>query len=285
MQYGFVVPGGDPRAVVELARYADEKGWDGFFVPDCISIDPREHPEAPAFDPWAVLAAVAISTERIKMGTMLTPLSRRRPWKLARETTTIDQMSNGRLILPVGLGALDDGGFGKVGEATGRKVRAQLLDEGLAILEGLWSGQPFSFQGEHYHVDDLLFLPTPVQKPRIPVWVVGAWPRERSMQRALRWDGLLPMTYGEDGTYSPTTPAHIAQMKAYVDANRTQPGNYDIVMEGETLAGDRDQSLAKVRGFAEAGATWWLESAWTAPERTDTGWLRDLISVGPPRVD
>src|SRR5204863_4018588 len=119
-------------------------------------------------------------TTRVRIGAVLTPVSRRRPWKLARETVTLDHLSHGRLVLPVGLGALDDGGFGKVGEPTDRKTRAELLDEGLAILTGLWSGQPFSFHGEHYQVEELTFLPPPVQSPRIRIWVVGLWPHERS---------------------------------------------------------------------------------------------------------
>src|SRR5579884_1479444 len=148
MRYGFILPGGDVQTVVELAAEAEAAGWDGVFYWDGISI-----PSAgPMFDPWVVLAAFALRTTRVRIGAMLTPVSRRRPWKLARETMTVDHLSNGRLILPVGLGALDDEGFGKVGEATDTKTRAERLDEGLEILTGLWSGEPFSFEGKHYRV-------------------------------------------------------------------------------------------------------------------------------------
>src|SRR6185437_8645693 len=132
-------------------------------------------------------AAMALRTTRVRLGAIISPLSRRRPWKVARETVSLDNLSDGRLILPVGLGALDDGGFGKVGEPTERKTRAELLDESLAILTGLWSGQPFSFSGKHYHLDEMTFTPPPIQRPRIPIWVVGAWPSERSMRRAIRY--------------------------------------------------------------------------------------------------
>src|SRR5262245_52646475 len=188
MRYGFILSGGDVATLVELAVEAEAAGWDGVFYWDGIYIASMEL----MYDPWVVLAAIALRTEHVRMGAILTPLSRRRPWKLARETVTVDHLSGGRLIVPVGLGTLDDGGFGKVGEPTDRKTRAQLLDEGLAIMTGLWSGQPFSFQGQHYHVEEMTFLPPPLQTPRIPVWVVGAWPSMKSMERVLRYDGLLP---------------------------------------------------------------------------------------------
>ena len=183
MRYGFIIPGGDVRTIAELAYEAEAAGWDGVFIPDCICIVNENDPNSvmPGFDPWVTLAAMAMRTERVLLGTMLTPVSRRRPWKLAREVATLDQLSNGRMILPVGLGALEDVGFTRVGEAIDRKVRAQLLDEGLAILAGLLSGRPFSFSGEHYQIQEMTFLPPPVQSPRIPIWVVGAWPRMKSI--------------------------------------------------------------------------------------------------------
>src|SRR5438132_2339802 len=151
MQYAFIIPGGDIHTIIALAVEAEEAGWDGVFYWDGIYIEGA----GPMYDPWAVLAAFAMRTERVRLGAMLTPISRRRPWKLARETVTIDHLSNGRLVLPVGLGALDDGGFGKGGEATDRKTRAQLLGEGLEIMTGLWSGQPFTFHDSGYHVDGM----------------------------------------------------------------------------------------------------------------------------------
>src|SRR5579863_3196577 len=129
MQYGFVLPGGDIHTLAQLAYEAEEAGWDGVFIPDCIYIEGVQDPTSLGFDPWIALAAIAMRTERIRIGPMLTPPSRRRPWKLARETTTLDILSHGRLILSVGLGALDDGGFGKVGDVTDLKMRAQMLDE------------------------------------------------------------------------------------------------------------------------------------------------------------
>src|SRR5437868_6696888 len=173
MQYGFVIDVSDIRTIGEMTREAEEAGWDGVFIADAVAVATKEFPDIPFFDPWVMLAVMAMSTERIRIGTMITPVSRRRPWKLARETVSLDHLSNGRLILGVGLGAAnDDGGFCKVGEAMDLKVRAQRLDEGLQVMSGLWSGQPFSFSGEHYQVQQMTMLPPPVQAPRIPVWVV-----------------------------------------------------------------------------------------------------------------
>src|SRR5436305_3273129 len=188
MQYGFILPHGDIHTLAELAHEAEVAGWDGVFYWDGIYIKEG----GPMYDPWIVLAAMALRTERVRLGLILTPPSRRRPWKLAREAVTLDHLSHGRLILPVGLGALEDGGFTRVGEITDRKQRAELLDESLEILTGLWSGKPFSFQGKHYHVAEMTFLPPPVQSPRIPIWVVGAWPSQKSMRRVPRSGGRLP---------------------------------------------------------------------------------------------
>src|SRR5450755_1572954 len=175
MQYGVNLPiTVDAQTLARLAGEAEAAGWDGVFVWDGLSGNPENEPEKQAiYDPWIALAAIAMSTRRVRLGTMVTPLARRRPWKVARETVTLDHLCQGRLILPVGLGETSDGGFSNVGEELDRKKRAQLLDESLDILDGLWSGEPFSYNGEHYHIKEMTFLPGPVQSPRIPIWVVG----------------------------------------------------------------------------------------------------------------
>jgi alkanesulfonate monooxygenase SsuD/methylene tetrahydromethanopterin reductase-like flavin-dependent oxidoreductase (luciferase family) len=270
VNYGFIIPKGDPRTVAELAREAEEAGWDGAFYWDGISIG-----EMDTYDPWVVMAAMAMRTRRVRIGAMLTPPARRRPWKLARETIALDHLSGGRLVLPVGLGALDDGGFGKVGEPTDRRVRARLLDESLEILTGLWSGEPFSYEGEHYRLEEMKFLPRPVQRPRVPIWVVGAWPSKKSMNRALRYDGLLAYT-----TRGEVTPEDIREMKRYVEENRGGP--FDIVWEGETPGDAGERAASAVRPYAEAGITWWIESRWSPPNEPED--LRVRIRQGPPPV-
>ena len=273
MKYGFVLPSGDIHSLIELAVEAEAAGWDGIFYWDAICIESA----GLMYDPWVVLAAIATHTKRVHIGAVLTPLSRRRPWKLARETVTLDHLSNGRLIVPVGLGALDDGGFTKVGEVTDRKIRAELLDEGLEILTGLWNGQPFSFHGQHYHLEEMTFLPPSLQSPRIPIWVVGAWPRIKSMQRVLHYDGLLAAKLPGDADM---TPADIRAMKAYIDERRIATTPFDIVWEGETSAQDREQAISIVRPWAEAGVTWWLETRWGLTLRLEE--VRTRIKAGPP---
>ena len=274
MHYGFIVPKGDPHAVANLAREAEEAGWDGVFYFDGIYVGEGME----IYDPWVVIAAMAMKTERVRLGAILTPPARRRPWKLARETTTLDHLSGGRLVLPVGLGALDDGGFGKVGEPTDRKTRAELLDESLEILTGLWSGKPFSYDGEHYQLEEMMFLPPPVQRPRIPVWVVGAWPSKKSTNRALGYDGLLAYTIRGE-----VAPEDIREMKDYVEERRGAGAAFDIVWEGQTPGDDPERAASMVRLFAEAGATWWIEPSWLPPNEPED--LRRRIDAGPPRVE
>lgn len=278
VRYGFVIPSGGPRVVAALAREVEEAGWDGAFYWDGINVG-----EMDTHDPWVVMAAMALETGTVRIGAMLTPPARRRPWKLARETATLDHLSDGRLVLPVGLGALDDGGFSKVGEPTDRKVRAQLLDEGLEILTGLWGGEPFSYEGEHFRLEEMTFRPPPVQRPRIPIWVVGAWPSRRSMNRALRYDGVLTATVGGSYESSGVTPEVIHDIKEYAGENRESDGDFDIVCEGQTPGDDPETAASMVRPYAETGATWWIESPWTPPNAPKD--LRRRIRQGPPRVD
>ncbi len=281
MKYGFIIPDGDTKSIPDFAVEAEVAGWDGVFIPDCISIETESIKPSPIYDPWILLAVMAVRTEQIHIGTMLTPPSRRRPWKLARETVTLDHLSNGRLVLPVGLGAAgDDVGFYKVGEEMDLRMRARILDESLDILDGLWSGKPFSYEGQHFQVQEMTLLPPPVQSPHIPIWVVGAWPVMKSMRRVLRWDGLLPTK--KDVANNPMTPDDIRAMKAFVDENRSQTTPFDIVWEGETPGDDREQAAAIVRPWARAGATWWMESRWGNASRDDVE-LR--IKQGPPRID
>jgi alkanesulfonate monooxygenase SsuD/methylene tetrahydromethanopterin reductase-like flavin-dependent oxidoreductase (luciferase family) len=275
LRYGFLVPSGDPRTVAGLAREVEEAGWDGVFYWDGICVGNME-----TYDPWVVMAAMAMSTERVRIGAVLTPPARRRPWKLARETVTLDHLSGGRLVLPVGLGAMDDGGFSRVGEPTDKKVRAQLLDESLEILTGLWSGEPFSYDGEHYRMEEMTFRPPPVQRPRIPIWVVGAWPSGKSMGRALRYDGVLAAIVSGSAESPGVTPETIKEIKAYAGQNRDDTTPFDIVWEGQTPGEDPERAASIVRPYAEAGATWWIESPWTPPNEPED--LRLRINQGPP---
>lgn len=278
MKFGFVLPYGDAQTAAELAAQAEQAGWDGFFVWEPVW----------GLDAWVLLTAAAMRTERIRLGTMLSPLSRMRPWKLASETATLDNLSNGRVILSVGLGALDTG-FAEFGEVTDRKTRAELLDEGLQILTGLWRGQPFEFSGKHYQVKPSNFYPPPlpVQQPRIPIWVAGAWPSKKSMQRAMRYDGLLPQVLKSGGAAN-AAPDDLRAMSAYIRGHRDASAPFDIVVEGETPGDDPTQAAAIVHPWQEAGATWWIEARWAELDamRAGSGSAAILkrIQQGPPLI-
>jgi alkanesulfonate monooxygenase SsuD/methylene tetrahydromethanopterin reductase-like flavin-dependent oxidoreductase (luciferase family) len=263
------MPPEDARSVVDFAVEAEQAGWDGFFISEGMW----------SVDAWLCLTAAAMRTERIRLGTLLSPLSCMRPWKLAIEAATLDHLSAGRVILSVGLGAPDTG-LAEFGEATDRRTRAELVDEGLDILNLMWRQQPFAYQGKHYTIDATklnLPLPPPIQQPRIPTWVVGAWPRPKSMRRALRYDGLIPIVKPKGEAGRNVTPEDVREMKVWVEARRSETTPFDMVIEGQTL-GDPDERRKMIQSWAEAGATWWIESIWGAPrERVQR------LRQGPPR--
>jgi hypothetical protein len=228
------------------------------------------------------LGGIAAQTERIKIGTLLTPPSRRRPWKLASEALTVDLLSDGRMILSVGMGAIDTG-FKSMGEVTDRKTRAELLDESIDILTGLWGEDPFKYEGKHYKLDAFTFVhqpPPPVQHPRIPIWVVGAWGWTKSMQRVLKCDGILPMIIDQNKKFVDLMPEHVRQIKAFVDENRQLDSHFDIIVESTSPGDDHQAALTKVQPWMDAGATWWIESMWT--ENEPQKW-RQRIRQGPPK--
>lgn len=283
MKYGIgVVPAGevDIHALVELAQQAEEAGWDGFFIEDYIT-----HwmaPDAPTLDPWISLAAIAIRTKTMRIGLLVTPLSRRRPWKVAREAVTLDHLSNGRLILGVGLGGPKDPmNFDRFGEVVELKQRAEMLDEALDIIAGLWSGEWFSYQGKHFKVDDVRLLPIPVQKPRIPIWVGGGFPNQGPLRRAARWDGscMYKETHGKD--WLDMQPEDIRELKSYVARNREDATPYDVCVGGRARLVDWEQDRDHIRSVAEAGATWWMEFI----EPTSLEKTRQGILNGPLRIE
>jgi alkanesulfonate monooxygenase SsuD/methylene tetrahydromethanopterin reductase-like flavin-dependent oxidoreductase (luciferase family) len=263
----------DPRLLLSLALEAEAAGWDGVFLWDHIA---REEDAAiPATDPWIALAAIAAQTERVKLGMMVTPLSRRRPWKVARETVAVDVLSGGRFILGVGLGGGTQNEFVAFGEEADPRARADLLDEGLAILDGLWSGEPFSFSGR-LTVRDAQFLPPPVSQPRIPVWVAGRWPNKRPFRRAARWDGVFPVFEGVTDAGMPAVEV-FAESVAYTLSHRSVDGPLDVALESTSEPGD----AARVAEYADAGLTWWVEKlGWF---RGSVEEVRARIRQGPPR--
>jgi len=276
MRYGFIGTFGTAQEILTLAAEAERAGWDAFFYWDGISVGPMD-----TFDPWVLLGAVAARTERVLLGAIINPLSRRRPWKVARETLTLDHVSGGRAILPVGLGAVDDGGFTRVSdEPTDRRDRAARLDETLEFLDLAWQGEPFSFTGQHYQSQDLVFRPRPIQRPRIPIWVVALHPNARSMGRAARYDGVLPNPGGgPEPEYGPDFVRDVVGWLA--DHRDPQLPPSEVVMEGTSPIGDLAAAAAQVSALADAGATWWIESMWSDPCSPDD--LLARVRQGPPR--
>jgi alkanesulfonate monooxygenase SsuD/methylene tetrahydromethanopterin reductase-like flavin-dependent oxidoreductase (luciferase family) len=269
MKYGFVVPGGDVQEVVEHASEAESAGWDAILYYDADW----------SLSPWVILAGMAVRTSRIRVGAMLHPLPWRQPWLFARDAATLDRLSGGRLVLPVGLGAAGDDelqrGVTKFGEPTDRRLRAQRLDEGLDIVTALWRGEPVTYRGEQYRLEGFRLEVVPRQTPRVPIWVVGIWPRPRSMQRAMRYDGLV--VGGAVGS-----PADLAGVAAAAAAARPEHDLFDIVVEGSTPAQDPELAAAAVRPWADAGATWWMETMWQPPNTAAD--VRARIGQGPPRI-
>ncbi len=234
----------DPRVLAELAAAAEQRGWDGFFVWDHITY---RAPVRAVADPWVALAAVACATSRLRLGPLVTPLSRRRVHKLARETVTLDLLSSGRLTLGVGLGSPRNGEFEPFGEVSDPRERARLLDQGLENLTSYWGGE---------------FEPVPVQRPRIPIWVAGEWPHRRPVRRALRWDGLFPT--GLPG------PEALAELAGEIRAARPGGGPFDLVVN---IAPGEDPGP-----WAQAGATWVVTDFGIRPTLAQ---VRDVIDAGP----
>ena len=275
----------DISFLAENAKVAETVGWDGIFIWDHVFFDPTFHPNA---DPWCALAVVADRTSKIRLGTMITPLARRRPWVLARQTVSVDHLSNGRLTLGVGLGDPVQWDFGFFHEPTDNKQRAQMLDEGLDILNGLWTGKPFSYSGQHYQINEVTFQPRPVQNPRIPIWVGGNWPNKPPMRRAARFDGFYPIKW--DGGM---TPQDWRESLTYIQQQRTVNTHFDLVHGGRIPDQHWHRAAPLIEPYSEVGVTWWIEdvspwrfgASWEEPWRSeDTRHMVELIKRGPPRL-
>ena len=252
----------DPTVCARLAAEAEEAGWHGFFVWDQLR---WETPVRQVADSWIALAAIATATERLRLGPMVTPLPRRRPVKVARETATLDLLSGGRLTLGVGIGGDSFAReFSKTGEQLNERARGQMLDEALDILTTAWSGEPVHHHGDHYRVDDMQFLPRPVQRPGVPVWIAGFPGNVKPMRRAARYDGFFPVNLEH--------PDQLAEVVATVtELRQDSTAPYDFVV-GLPLGVDPHP-------WQQAGATWWLSDF--DPERMSSDQVRGVLRDGP----
>jgi alkanesulfonate monooxygenase SsuD/methylene tetrahydromethanopterin reductase-like flavin-dependent oxidoreductase (luciferase family) len=262
MRFGVSIPNvGSAVDLVRLAVDAESAGWDGVFLWDHMHL--RRDLRLDVFDPWVVLGAMAVQTERVRLGTLVTPLARRRPWKVAKEVMTLDHLTNGRAVLGVGLGEPGDDEFAAFGDPSDPRERAEILDDALAVIDRVWTGEPFRHEGPVFTIEAEL-KPSPVQRPRPPVWVAGVLPRRRPFERAARWDGVVPLS----PSIAFMQPDEVAQVLAITGS---RPG-FDVVVAQDPAVG--------VKEYEDAGATWLTTSRWP-----DDGWYDDLraeILEGPP---
>jgi alkanesulfonate monooxygenase SsuD/methylene tetrahydromethanopterin reductase-like flavin-dependent oxidoreductase (luciferase family) len=277
VRYCLTLPTGgacaDARVLAELGERAEGSGWDGVFLEDYVVF--QGDPTAPTCDPWIALAAIAGRTRRIRLGTKVTPLARRRPWIVARQATAIDQLSDGRMVLGAGLGdvgdhVVRDASFTHFGESLDAATRAGMLDEALDIIAGLWTGEPFGFDGAHFRISKVTFLPVPVQRPRIPIWIGGGFPNPGAAHRAARWDGS--MLYRTDGG-----ELDAADVRAIRTAAGDRP--YDI-MVGASRSTDPEVDVERLRALEVEGATW--ASEYIPVQDLDA--MREIVDRGPIRA-
>jgi alkanesulfonate monooxygenase SsuD/methylene tetrahydromethanopterin reductase-like flavin-dependent oxidoreductase (luciferase family) len=252
----------DPLLLVDLAERAEVAEWDGFFVWDHL----MHAGDLPACDPWVALGAVAGRTERLTLGPLVTPLPRRRPWKVAREAVTLDRLTQGHSVLGVGIGTDHYREFAAFDEAaTNDRERAELLDEGLEVITSLWRGHRVNHTGAHFHVDDVLQIPEPIQAPRIPIWCAAIWPHSAPLRRAARWDGVVPM--------GRLTPSDVADLRTQVDRHRVGTAPFDVALATAAASG------SPIAEYEVAGVTWWLVSI---DPRATMSSLQALVDNGPP---
>ena len=268
----------DARTMARVASAAEEAGWDALFVWDHLVYDKRSQRFG---DPWMLLTAAALATTRIRVGPMVTPVARRRPQQLARQVSTLDNLSGGRAIFGAGLGGPIEDEYGSFGEPTEPKILAERLDEGLYLLNRYWSGELVTHDGRHYSVQDVTLLPTPVQRPRVPIWIGGFWPHRPPMRRAARWDGAVPLFLSARHGFAPPVD-EVRDLVAYVRGHRDD-SPFEVVLGGPSPTGAA-AARDLLGPLIEAGATWWDERRPIDDEITRLDPVLRRIEAGPPPV-
>ena len=274
MRYGVVLPGGTASRQLAQAEAAERAGWDAVFVWET----------GYGVDPWSLLSAMAVRTQQVRLGTLLTPAPWRRPWKLASQIATLDQLSSGRAIVTLGLGAVSDD-LPSTGETTDLRERAARLDETIDLLRTLWAGG-IEHHGTYFDVvcpGWLVEAAAPVQQA-IPIWVAGAWPRPRSMQRALRCDGVVAEWHlGRANDLHGGTPEDLRDLCRWLSEHGSNV-EMDVICQGETPTEDPAAAAAHVASWGTAGCTWWMETRWGSAESAEDrlGAMDARMAAGPP---
>lgn len=269
MKYGLALPYGSSRLTAKLSQLAEESGWDGVFLGDAIWCQ----------DPMIGLAAAAMTTKRIRLGTMITPVPLRVPWKLASESLALDHLSNGRLTLGLGAGAVWMGWHAFPDEVTDTRARAEMLEETIDILTLLYQRKQFDYDGKHYHLrltqmDLMHYPPQPIQKPRVRLWCVGLLGHKKSLQRTLKCDGIIIEKRGTDQVQADD----IRKTKAFAEANRDGDTPFEIVVNGNVAALNRSELQDRLLPLIDSGVTWWVEGLFDATEEIAI----ERIRRGPP---
>jgi alkanesulfonate monooxygenase SsuD/methylene tetrahydromethanopterin reductase-like flavin-dependent oxidoreductase (luciferase family) len=282
MKFGLDIPitgeYADINKLIDLALDAEKAGWDGFFLWDTLW--DSTSPNKDTADPIVALSALALKTKKLRLGLMLTPIVRRRPWKFAKEMVSIDHLSKGRLIVGLGLG-FNNNELSNFNEETDPKIRGEKLDEAIEILIGLWKGDEFNFKGKYYRITNVQLKPTPYQKPRIPIWVGGFWPSKKPFRRAAQLDGMYPGVINPDPNSKEDimTIENFKEIFYYLKTHRQTMDSFDIMHYGFT-PNDPYEAGKIVNEWKKAGLTWWAESN----DRKTLNEHRERIISGPPKV-
>jgi alkanesulfonate monooxygenase SsuD/methylene tetrahydromethanopterin reductase-like flavin-dependent oxidoreductase (luciferase family) len=273
----------DARVVAQVARAAEAAGWDALFVWDHVVHDKQRRQGQPFGDPWMLLTAAALTTSRLRLGPMVTPVARRRPEQLARQVATLDALSGGRVVFGAGLGGPIEDEFASFGDTTDPVVLAERLDEGLELLSRYWSGETVDHVGKHYRVRQTALLPAAVQRPRPPVWIAGYWPNRRPMRRAARWDGAVPLFESARHGQAPA-PEDVRELVGYIAGQRGDRAGepFEVVVGGVS---DPATAADLIGPLQDAGATWWDErQVQTDPDHYRADAVLRRIEAGPPVI-
>ncbi|NPD89024.1 MAG: LLM class flavin-dependent oxidoreductase [Asgard group archaeon] len=258
----------NPQDYIKLAKTGEECGWEGFFLWDHVFLPWA--PDEDVLDSWNILSAIATQTNKLTLGTTVTPLARRRPMVIARQAITIDRLSNGRFILGVGLGGTAE--LKVLGEEVDPKIRGELLDESLEILKGLWSGKSFTYDGKHFKIKEpVTFKPA----GNIKIWVGGNWPNKKPFRRAAKYDGIFPLKAGSDPSIY---PQDYQEIMSYIRKYRESLESFDLVKSIFTV-GDKEHD-SYIHEFMDLGVNWLLEAFWS--ERCSLKEIQKRIEQGPP---
>jgi alkanesulfonate monooxygenase SsuD/methylene tetrahydromethanopterin reductase-like flavin-dependent oxidoreductase (luciferase family) len=265
----------DPEIIIELAVEAEKAGWDGIFLPDHLLYDKQAI--YPITETWILLSAIAAKTEKIKIGTGVAALPRYHPWWFAKMAATLDVLSKGRLMLGLGLGG-PKSEYESFGEKYDVKVLAQKMDESLEIIQGLWTGEPFSFSGKYYQIDEAAFLPKPHQSPRIPMLFGGMWPNKKPFIRAAKYDGIMPIhkNFPQD-----LTPKELKEIISLVKENRSSDDPFELIVSGTGFF-NPETRVEQIQPYIDVGITWWLEHVNTLMQPSVNA-MREWVKSGPPK--